>query len=411
MKKENILLIALVSFLAAFSIIGCDDMNSVNQEWYDQGETVYTGIVDSIKLTPGYKRVSMEWEINSDPRVKEVVITWNDGEESVTVPVNRTSSGNFKMTYLLENLAEGTYTFVFTTNDGKGNYSVPQEESVVVYGDTYTGNLRIRSVSSIEKLASGNMKIYWQNASSSILYTVVTYTNTAGEIVTVIVDNDDTTTELEGLKTGDSVEIYSVYQPADSMDEMSSSSRSYTMPRLSREMDKSKFAIVVCAGDNNTANNSRNLARIWDGKTANPNILHTVSNASGFTWPHHFTWDIGVLCDLSKFHIWPRTDGSNSYYGHQPKAFELWVAAELKADLSDESYWKTDSWKDDWYKVIDVEVEKAVSNALATWQAGWEYDIEQLPERVRYFRLVAKSNWGGENCVNIGEVSIYGDDL
>lgn len=413
--KTRILIYLVSAGLAALLACGCNDMNSVNQKWYDEGEEIYLGMVDSIKVTPGFKRAEMEWQLNSDPRITHVVISWNDGEDTVELPVERTQTGPMSMSYIVDGLNEDSYTFSFWTKDDSGHTSIPQDEAVSVYGENYAATLRPRTVSTVDKLSTGDMQIVWNDVSSTALaYTIIVYKNAEGDTVTQRVENGESVTTLSGAKTGDTVEIYSVYLPNNGIDEVNSTSRSYTLPRLTREMNKRNFSIVVLSGDNTTSSNGRDLSHIWDGYTqpANPYILHTQTNAPGFNFPHHFTWDIGVLCDLSRFHIWPRTDGNNSYYGHQPRVFQLWVASELKADPSDSDYWGNDEvWEKDWYKVVDASIDTPASNRLATWRAGWEYDIEQLPERVRYFRLIAFENWSGENVINIGEVSIYGDDL
>lgn len=398
----------------AMGSAGCDKMNSINQHWYDQGESIYTGAVDSLKLSSGFKRVGMSWQLGADPRISDVVISWNEGLDSVVVPVVRQGEGVMYMEYVLGDLAEDIYTFVFVTKDSEGHRSVPKEETVTVYGEKYAANLGVRQLASVDKLETGQMKLTWlPTTGSAILYSVLTFSDRNGNPVTLEVPNDESVTLLDGLTSGSQVTLYSVYQPKDSMDELQSGSRSYTMPRLVHEMDKSKFAAIECAGDNiGTQGNNRYLFKIWDGLTANPGILHTKTADPLYTWPHHFTWDIGVQCDLVRFRIVPRSDGTRSYYDHQPRVFELWVASELKADIKDESYWKSDAWKADWTRVVnETGIPTATSNQLETWLAGWTYEIAPLPDRVRYFRLVAKANWGGQDVVNIGEIYIWGDDM
>ena len=59
--------------LAASLLVGCDGMNSINQKYYDRGETIYTGIVDSINVYPGYGKVAFDWQINADPRINKLI--------------------------------------------------------------------------------------------------------------------------------------------------------------------------------------------------------------------------------------------------------------------------------------------------------------------------------------------------
>lgn len=43
---------------------------------------------------------------------------------------------------------------------------------------------------------------------------------------------------------------------------------------------------------------------------------------------------------------------------------------------------------------------------------GFEFDLNEIGEQVRYIRILVKfPNWQNTNCVNIGEISLYGDDL
>ena len=69
-------------FLIALPLImlwmaSCDDMNSIHQKYYDWGEDIYTGVVDSLKAYGGYEKVKFNWELNADPRITKTVIFWN----------------------------------------------------------------------------------------------------------------------------------------------------------------------------------------------------------------------------------------------------------------------------------------------------------------------------------------------
>ncbi len=392
-------------------MVACDDMNSIHQEYYDRGEDIYTGVVDSIKVHPGYEKVLLEWEINADPRITKVVIYWNQRTDSVLIDVNRTQSGAIQMNHYLENLREGDYTFEFITRDNEGHYSMVQQAAVLIYGESYTQTLRNRNVASIAKQTDGSMLITWDPISNrEIQYTTITYTKD-GITEFVRIENTDTETSLTELETGDKINIFTTYLPENALETLDSPVREYTLPKLEREINKAKFSIIVLTGDNTSVNNSRDLSRIWDGSPTNPNILHTVENAAGFNFPHHFTFDMGVLAEISRLRIWPRTD-AGAFTGHSPRYFEIWGSNELKNASDDETYWKTEAWKEDWKLMGDHEIIRPGSDQAAAWAAGWEYDVNEEIGRVRYIRLVIKNqNWQGSNCVNIGEITLWGDDL
>lgn len=402
-----------LSFLLLFILIDCDDINSIHQKYYDWGEDIYTGVVDSLKASAGYEKVKFNWEINSDPRIMKTVIYWNQRADSVVVDVNRTQSGRLPMTYELSSLKEGNYIFEFITRDSEGHFSLPREIVVLVYGDSYKRTLRNRGITSITKQADGSMLIKWDPISSrSIQYVTIKYV-VNGEEKTVRVENQDTQTVIKNLRTGDKISIYTTYLPENALETLDSSEREYTMPKLERVIAKSKFSVVALSGDNTSVNGVRDLSKIWDGGVANPSILHTIENASGFNFPHHFTFDMNVLAEVSRFRLWPRTD-AGAYTGHSPRFFEIWGTNELKTAVDDAEYWQSDSWKADWKIMGNHEIIKPASDAdqKSTWAAGWEYSVNANIGRVRYIRLVIKSpNWQGSNCVNMGEITLWGDDL
>jgi hypothetical protein len=412
-KKRTVFTTVIPLLFLLCTAISCDDINSIHQKYYDQGEDIYTGIIDSLKTYAGYGRVRFEWEVNADPRITKVIIYWRQRADSVTVDVNRTQSGSIPMSYYLENINEGSYIFEFMTRDNDGHHSLTKEATVTVYGEAYAQTLRNRGVSSIVKQLNGDMLITWDAISSrDILYTTIEYTLN-GETESIRVENSDTETSLTKLQSGDAISVCTTYLPENSLDLMDSPKRIFTMPKLDREINKANFAIVVLAGDNTSVNGDRNLAEIWDGAIANPGILHTVENAAGFNFPHHFTFDMGVSADIGRFRIWPRTD-AGAFTGHSPRYFEIWGTGELKNAADDETYWKTDAWKADWKLMGDHTIVKPSTDDAqkAEWAAGWEYPVSDNVGRVRYIRLIMKTgNWQGSNCVNIGEITLWGDDL
>lgn len=414
-QKKNIRkgIIALFSLFLLGVFLACDDINSIHQKYYDWGEDIYTGVVDSLKASAGYEKVRFDWEIGSDPRITKTVIFWNQRADSVIINVNRSQSGRIPMTYDLTNLKEGNYIFEFVTRDSEGHFSLPREIVVLVYGESYKQTLRNRGITSISKQVDGSMLINWDAISSrAIQYVTVKYTKNGGEQF-IQVENDETQTVLQGLNTNDKIYVYTTYLPENALETLDSPEKEYILPKLEREINKTKFAITVMSGDNTSVNGVRDLSKIWDGSYSNPGILHTVENAAGFNFPHHFTFDMGVFADITRFRIWPRTD-AGAFTGHSPRFFEIWGAREIKRNVDDATYWQTNDWKADWKLMGNHEIVRPSTDAdrKTAWASGWEYNVSETIGRVRYIRLVVKSpNWQESNCVNIGEITLWGDDL
>ena len=412
MNMKNLRIFIPVLAIAAILMSlasGCDDMNSINQKYYDQGERIYTGVVDSIKVFPGYEKVEFSWLINADPRITKVVLYWNQRADSVVVPVQREVYKVDTMVYRIESIPEGNYIFEFLTRDDDGHKSLTKETSVTVYGEEYCSTLMNRSVISISKQADGSVLIEWGYVpSENIQYTIVEYPVDGGTD-TVHVSNSSSSTVISGPNTGDEIKVSSVYLMENALEEIAAGSRTYTVPRYSALIEKSLFSVLVLPGDNTTTSNNRPLANIWDGSASR--ILHTQDNAPGFSFPHHFSFDITKPAEILSFTLWPRGDAS-PFTGHSPASYELWAAAELH-DVTDTTYYTSDSWKADWVQLVSYTVSKPSTSEAqkSEWAAGWTSTVDKEGERFRYFRLVVTSNWQGSNCVNIGEISLVGDNL
>ncbi|MDR1221347.1 MAG: hypothetical protein LBL07_00520 [Tannerella sp.] len=219
---------------------------------------------------------------------------------------------------------------------------------------------------------------------------------------------------------------------------------------------------------------NRDIRQLWDNNTRNDavngrrGILHTNDQSTQwanarFKFPHKFTIDIGTLATLSRLHLWPRTD-NGSFTGHSPRYFEIW-ATDVPKEISDfenqaayEAYYRTTyaehrpvdnqirtnpngdaahsadgplfiapapapgtyNWQQDWIKLGDFECEKPsamnhnqrndADNAI--WQEGFDFSFPETGKKVRYIRLVLKyPNWDHTNCINLGEITLYGDDI
>jgi hypothetical protein len=221
MKKIKLTSIAgyflCVSILVC--LIGCDDNNSLHQKYIDQGETFYTGKVDSAKAYAGNERVKFTWELNSDPRIKKVVISWNEGEESEEIPV---SQGTKKMETIF-NIPEGTYTFNLVTMDSEGHRSLGVERTAQIYGPKYIlymYSLKGRRISSFTIGGPTDpVELVWSAADENLERTVLKYESATGVLIELDIPNDQTRTTLPNIKASGAYSINSYFLPApDALD-------------------------------------------------------------------------------------------------------------------------------------------------------------------------------------------------
>ena len=219
--------------------------------------------------------------------------------------------------------------------------------------------------------------------------------------------------------------------------------------------------------------NIRNDAR--PGGPAMRGILHTADQSNDwanarFKYPHCFTFSIGTLAYLTNLKIHGRAD-AGAFTGHSPRYFEVWVTDNPKmrqdfgSDVAFEQYYRTtyvnhravdnqtqtnpngnsaytgqefiatppagiNNWQQDWIKIGDFENKKpsgqnyntANDADRAVWgnnsadldimTCGFDHQLTDVDTKVKYVRLVIKyPNWQHTNCINMGEVTFWGDDL
>jgi len=223
--------------------------------------------------------------------------------------------------------------------------------------------------------------------------------------------------------------------------------------------------------DNNTTNVAFNgLRGIYHMTDMSNNWESAV-----FKFPHCYTFSIGVLAELTRLRFYPRggTDVT-AFTGHSPRYFEIWATdvpktvADFENQAAFELYYRTTyvehksidnqiqtnpngnaayagqgslyiqpapppgiyNWQKDWIKLGDFELVKpsglnynSVNDADKTvWGTanvagqplvgGFDFDLKSGGKRVKYIRLVVKyPNWQHTNCINVGEITFWGDDL
>jgi hypothetical protein len=185
-------------------LTACEDMNSVNQEYLDRGEEIYTARIDSIQSVSGLNKVQFKWWIKGDPRITKIEIQWIEGSEakSKEIPVVRTQSGAFAMETVLTNVPEGTYFFEFITRDDYGHRSISLGKTVEIIGSRYLETMYNRTVASALLLDDGKMTVKWDGNPTYSIGCYLSYTNFNDQKVNIFVPPLETTTEISGYKSG-----------------------------------------------------------------------------------------------------------------------------------------------------------------------------------------------------------------
>ena len=201
-------------------------------------------------------------------------------------------------------------------------------------------------------------------------------------------------------------------------------------------------------------------------------IFHT-ENQSGqlenarFKFPHCFTFSIGTMAYITDIKMHARGD-NNPFTEHVPRFWEIWVTdnpksrADFGNDDEFEQYYRVTyanfrapdeqirtqpdggaitglefiatppegiyNWQEDWVRLGDLENAKPSElphnqhndSDRAVWghgnddldltTCGFLFELEDIDTKVKYIRLVIKyPNWHHTNCINIGEITLWGE--
>jgi hypothetical protein len=178
-------------------------------------------------------------------------------------------------------------------------------------------------------------------------------------------------------------------------------------PLFETQLDKNKFRKYVLPSDQPSAWGWE-MENLWDNKYEEPGF-HTLQGNP--PEPHRFTFDIGVVAQLSRFKLLQRKYDWLYIHGN-PRLFTIWGTA-TPPDPSG-------SWNG-WTKLADCEsikpsgspagvvTDEDVQHALGPDGKGEEYLIPLSAPAVRYIRLEIHSNWSNTDFFHALELTFYGN--
>lgn len=213
MKTNN--LIYIIVLLSSIILSSCSKMDEYKQ-YVEGGEIVYPTKIDSLEILSGKNQVMVHGVVSVNRGMTNYRIFWNNRQDSIVVPVELT--GNIDtLTYVIENLPEGTINFEVRSYDDKGNSSVPTYLVGNVYGDRFREGLFQRAIMNSAFNKEGEFNITLQDVSKDMgFYGIrLKYKNIDDrQVDTVIVTpNIDATAILKDYIMGSTIDYTTVYRP------------------------------------------------------------------------------------------------------------------------------------------------------------------------------------------------------
>lgn len=392
----------VVLVLGLSMMAACSKMDHTYKPIIKNGEVIYTGKADSVRGYPGKERIRLSWLLISDPKISFCKVFWNNGKDSVTIPVNRTD-GIDTIRTLIDHLKEGTYTFKIYSGDEQGHQSVASSISVNAYGAQYQATLYERPYDDV-RWTDGMTTILWEHAAGGLTGSELTYTNTSGDDVQLYIPAGADTTRIDDLKEGSRIKYRTLFMPDSNAVDTFYTDDAFIDPVFETEMDKSLFQQRILPGDALAAYGWV-MSRLWDGSAHEPQGFF----CTGPAFPFQYSFDLGQVAQLSRYKVWQRgviESPGYLYAGDNASKWTIWGAVDPATD---------GSW-DGWTKLMDCQSIKpsglavgSVSDADKAYAAAGEQFVfpDSIPP-VRYIRIQVQATWGkGKPQVNSMEMTFW----
>lgn len=169
-----------MAVMLLFSLTACQDIKDTYAEMAGDGEIRYIGMCSDLTVSPGWKRLIVNWNNNVDPVIDKIKVKWvNDGmADSVLLDRGTT-------TYSIPNLEDATYEIIVSSIDKEGNSSLTN----TIYGRPYTDNHEevlsfTRVVAKHFYLGNSLIMLFsgWQNGLESAILKYTKRNGTEGEL-------------------------------------------------------------------------------------------------------------------------------------------------------------------------------------------------------------------------------------
>lgn len=383
-------------------------MDEYKDEFMKGGEIIYAGALDTVIAQSGYYRINLKMVLGKDQQVVLVKAYWNEGLDSITIPIQRPLSSD-TVNLLIPDLSARSYSFSVYTFDQQGHSSVVRNASGVSYGDDYLNSLANRTIrTSAANTGVDSMIFRWNEPNNGLVFTELEYTRRDGTVRQFTMLNTDSIMALpDEYASGTELRYRSAYKPdANAYDTFRVTEYATVamaaVPPYERSLDKTKFARVVLPTDVGASSYATwPMTNMWNGYISGNGYATAIS-----TNPCWFTFDMGEAVTLNRFMFWQPQD--RIYRLEAVKRFEIYGSETL--DM-------TGSW-DSWtllrtcesYKPSGSPVGTNTAEDIAFALAGEAFTIPDGMPKVRYIRIKVLENWGNSTFQAIGELTFFTRD-
>ena len=390
-----------IFIVCLLSVYSCSDMNEFHDVYLRNGETLYVGHPDSVKVFPGKGRILLRYWIK-DPKASKMKVYWNFRQDSVLFDIPDSQKGS-PIDVIINGMEEKQHTLELVTYDSQMQHpSVPLKVQATVYNERFQSSLVGRSVKYTTFNSTDEIQILWQGQVQNGIGTEVIYNDANGVENKAFVPISDQSTTIKNYKDGlryrtvflpDSIAIDSFYTDLKVID------------RIDKQIDKSLFKKWNPTGISyNDIGSAYVITKAWD------NDLNTfyIFNIANSTYPISFTFDLGKLTKLNRLRHWQRLTATVVYRIQNVKTFALYGSPTENVNASYDGWILLGTFQSQKPSGLAKGQESAEDIAFAT--AGEDFIIDKAAPAVRYIRYEVIQTWDMAKAGAVGEMTFFGVD-
>lgn len=313
----------ILAYLVSFS---CDDMESIHKN-YLNGENIYAGKLDSLKIRPGYNRLELNGLTNFLGNSSNLIVKYEGSEKIFKIDDNLGDVTSV----IIDDLEEKTYEFNVRTSDESGNLSVPQTVAGFAVGDIFSSNQDSRRIIDFSSNAEGTFANFYGNSDSEhVIFTEINYETESSENFVDTIFYENNSIKLNDFKPLGKMETTSFLESGrNGIDTIKIETLEYTLPNLPySELSKDIIQLVDLPSDiSGEYQNADPKNYLFDGISDwnGDNSKTFFSNPSDI--PHHFTIDLGVKTIVRKVRLDMPSIGNDN----NPTAIQIWARENLES--------------------------------------------------------------------------------
>lgn len=313
----------ILAYLVSFS---CDDMESIHKN-YLNGENIYAGKLDSLKIRPGYKRLELNGLTNFLGNSSKLIVKYEESEKIFKIDDDLGD----EMSVIIDDLEEKTYELNVRTSDESGNLSVPQTVAGFAVGDIFSSNQDSRKIIDFSSNAEGTFANFYGNSDSEhVIFTEINYETESSENFIDTIFYEDNSIKLNDFKPLGKMETSSFLESGrNGIDTISIETLEYTLPNLPySELSKELIQIVKMPSDiSGEYQNADPKNHLFDGISDWNGDNSKTFFSSPSDIPHHFTIDLGVKTIVRKVRLDMPSIGNDN----NPTAIQIWARENLES--------------------------------------------------------------------------------